>query len=404
MPLSKSTESNEIAAAIRAAAVEEGFVACGIAPAIESHGFSDLVKWIDAGFAGEMDYFANRLDAYRHPRGVLAGARSVVALVYPYPAMNPWSTMNPSPAAKGDDEAPASVQGRVARYTWTGSDYHDVIHPKLKRICHAVRELCPEAQARGIVDTAPLMEREVAQLAGLGWRGKNTLLLNPTLGSYFFLACVLVDIELPADEPFQADHCGTCTACLDACPTDAFVGPHVLDASKCISYLTIESRGMIPEPLREGIGDWVFGCDVCQEVCPWTRKPARRAAAERANTDSAELGSAPSKNGYMELMNLFTLDDEGFRAQFRHTPMWRTRRRGLLRNAAIVLGNVGDMNCVETLLGSLQDPEPVVRASCVWAIRKILDRTDLNETAAVNEALARLQSKETEAIVLAELQ
>ncbi|TWU10174.1 tRNA epoxyqueuosine(34) reductase QueG [Allorhodopirellula heiligendammensis] len=393
MPLSQPPDLHEVAAAVRAAAIDEGFSACGFAPAVDSQGFTELVEWIEAGYAAEMGYFANRLDAYRHPAGVLPGARAVIVLAFPYPAANPAS----------NEELPdGGVHGRVARYSWSGLDYHDVIHPKLKRICKLIRGLRPESHARGIVDTAPLMEREVAQLAGLGWRGKNTLLLNPVMGSYFFLACVLVDIELPADTPFEPDHCGTCTACLDACPTNAFVGPHVLDASKCISFLTIESRELIPEPMRAGIGDWVFGCDVCQEVCPWNRKPTRRAMAAEGMRDARQMAPTQTVRGRMELLRLFSLDDESFRKQFRDTAMWRTRRRGLLRNAAVVLGNVGDVDCVETLMIGLRDSESIVRAACLWAIQKLLVHADSNEARTIQEALARFRLQETDPIVLAE--
>lgn len=345
---------SSLVAQIRDAAKSEGFAACGITPAVTSAGFSDLVRWIDSGYVAEMDYFQNRIDAYQHPSGILPGARSVIALAMPYDAR---------PARVSDDNP--SVWGRTARYTWQGVDYHDVIHPKLKRLCRLIRDKCPDANARGVVDTAPIMEREVAMLAGLGWRGKNTLLLNKTLGSYFFLACVLVDIELPADQPHESSHCGTCTACLDACPTDAFVGPHVLDASKCISYLTIENKNAIPEPLREGVGDWVFGCDVCQEVCPWNRKPSRR---------SIEPDEDQANRGFLELLGLFKMTEDEFRAQFRKSPMWRTRRRGMLRNAAIVLGNVGDETVLPTLAIAVDREEPVVSEAASWAVAQIRGR------------------------------
>lgn len=400
MSVSKMPEPAELAAAIRAVAASEGFIACGFAPAVDSQGFTNLVKWIDAGFAAEMNYFADRLDAYRHPRGVLPGARSVIALAYPYPALDP-TPIERTPRDATDLQRGRTF-GRVARYTWPGNDYHDVIHPKLKRVCHEVRDLCPETQARGIVDTAPLMEREVAQLAGLGWRGKNTLLLNRNLGSYFFLACVLVDIDFPADAAFEADHCGTCTACLDACPTDAFVQPHVLDASKCISYLTIESRELTPEPLREKIGDWVFGCDVCQEVCPWNRKPTRHLMSEAARADSAGGTTLDSQRGRLEVTHLFSLDDDAFREQFRGTAMWRTKRRGLLRNAAIVIGNEGRPDSIDALMRGLSDTEPMVRAACVWAIRQIAQREELETAGNVNEALKQVQRDETDPLVLVE--
>ncbi len=392
MPDSPVSDTVELADAIRTAAAEEGFVACSIAPAVKSEGFSELVRWIEAGYPAEMDYFANRIDAYRHPEGVLPGARSVVVLAWPYSACD---------SEPGDNSD--AVFGKVARYTWQATDYHEVIHPKLKRIRRMIQTRCPDANARGIVDTAPLMEREVAQLAGLGWRGKNTLLLNRILGSYFFLACVLVDVELPADSPHESDHCGTCTACLDACPTDAFVGPHVLDASRCISYLTIESREMIPEPLREGIGDWVFGCDVCQEVCPWNRKPTRRAMADDAGEQSDWLLSPATPRGLLELASLFELDEDAFRERFRKSPMWRTRRRGLLRNAAIVIGNVGTHKQIPSLILGLRDPEPIVRASCVWAARKMIERVATDDNIIQNE-LARLDREELDPLVREELE
>ncbi len=340
--------------AIRTAALNQGFTLCGIAPAIESTGHSDLIRWIDAGYAGQMQYFADRLDAYRHPSGVLVGARSVIALAYPYPKRT-------SPPQR-------SGHGKVARYAWSGVDYHDVIHPKLKSICGVINETMPGALARGVVDTAPISEREIAQLAGLGWSAKNTLLIHPGLGSYFFLACVLIDVDLPVDDAFTATHCGTCTACLDACPTSAFVRPGVLDASRCISYLTIEHRDSIDVSLRPLMGDWVFGCDVCQEVCPWNRKPART-EDRQVQHGQDRLADDPMES--LKLGELFSLDEKEFRAKFRKSPMWRTRRRGLLRNAAIVLGNQAEPSSVNSLAIGLHDVEPLVRGAAAWALGQI---------------------------------
>lgn len=330
---------------LRQAASAEGFVLCGVAPAIESTGFSELVRWIEAGYAGQMQYLADRQDAYRHPSGVLDGAKSVIALAYPYDA--------------GSHRELIPGSGKIARYVWSGVDYHDIIHPKLKRLCQVLRESGPTTKARGVIDTAPLMEREIAQLAGLGWQGKNTLLLNRHLGSYYFLACVLTDIELPPSVPHESTHCGTCTACLDACPTDAFPQPGVLDATRCISYLTIEHRGPIELDLREKIGDWVFGCDVCQEVCPWNRKPSRQASCSDKALDTVDLRA------------LFTMTDEEFRDRFRRTPLWRTRRRGILRNAAIVLGNQKSLESIPALQCGLKDPESLVRGAAAWGLGRI---------------------------------
>ncbi|TWU25024.1 Epoxyqueuosine reductase [Novipirellula galeiformis] len=354
LPLSERGQSNPITsptdllATFRRQASELGFIAVGVAPAIESSGFSDLTRWIEAGYAGEMSYLADRLEAYRHPAGVLEGCRSVIALAYPYD-VGPRTAVPPG-------------TGRVARYAWQGDDYHDIIHPKLKRLVKLIRQFDPTAMARGVIDTAPIMEREIAQLAGLGWQGKNTLLINKHLGSYFFLACVLTDLELPTDTPHESSHCGTCTACLDACPTAAFPQPGVLDATRCISYLTIENRDAIADDLRDSVGDWAFGCDVCQEVCPWNRKAMRRDDAEQPEDTPLQT---------LELRALFSLDDAEFRLRFRKTPLWRTRRRGVLRNAALVLGNQLDPNSLSALRHGLADEDALVREASRWAIDKI---------------------------------
>ena len=212
----------------------------------------------------------------------------------------------------------------------------------------------PTARVRGVVDTAPLLEREFAQLAGLGWIGKNTMLINRRLGSWIFLATLLTSEELAYDEPNAADHCGSCRACLDACPTGALIDAHTLDARRCISYLTIELRGGVPAELREGVGNRLFGCDACQEVCPWNR---------RAPVTPDESYWPKSGMNPLELIELFALDDEAFRDRFRHTPLWRSRRRGILRNAAIVAGNRPSAEVIPALIEGINDPEPMVRAA-----------------------------------------
>ncbi|WDQ19112.1 tRNA epoxyqueuosine(34) reductase QueG [Rhodopirellula sp. P2] len=374
---------------IREAALSEGFAGMGIAPAVTSQGFHQLVQWIEAGYAGTMDYLERRLDAYRHPSGVLEGTKSIIVLAMNYDA----SDREPIPVG---DVGGGFAFGKTARYTWSGIDYHDVIHPKLKRIVRLIREQIPEANARGIVDTAPLMEREVAVLAGLGWRGKNTLLLNKQLGSYFFLACVLVDVELPIDQPHESSHCGTCTACLDACPTDAFPRPGVLDASKCISYLTIESSELPERELRTSIGDWAFGCDVCQEVCPWNRRPARTQHNRSGLRGHRESWSDSNhREGWLELTALFTMTDDEFRRQYRRTPFWRSRRRGMLRNAILVLGNQKRRDAIELLFITMGDSDPELRAIAVWAICQM-------EDAAALERLMGYRQSESDPRVLAE--
>jgi epoxyqueuosine reductase len=240
---------------------------------------------------------------------------------------------------------------------------------------------------RSIVDTAPFMEREFAQLAGLGWIGKNTLLLNRTAGSWFFLAALLTDVELVYDNAHETDHCGTCRACLDACPTDAFPQPYVLDASRCISYLTIELRDAMPMELRAGVGEWVFGCDVCQEVCPWNNHAPQ--SRETAFEPQAE-------NNALDLIRLFDLDDAAFRTRFRHTPLWRPRRRGLLRNAAIALGNRPTPAALPALEKGLRDEEPLVRGACAWALGQFAEPVAL-------EALLARQQIEMDVGVLGEI-
>lgn len=339
----------ELTAWLKAEARELGFTASGVAPAVTPQGVHRLAAWLEAGYAGEMAYIERRQAAYAHPRHVLEGVRSLLVL-----AMN-YRTVEPAPPQPG--------QGRISRYAW-GSDYHDLIHARLHKLADRLRSVRPGALARGIVDTAPLLEREFAQLAGLGWIGKHTLLLNRQAGSWFFLSALLTDQELQYDAPHEADHCGTCRACLDACPTQAFVAPYVLDARRCISYLTIELRGPIPLELRPAMGDWVFGCDVCQEVCPWNRRAP--VAEEPA------LAPRPGNNP-LSLDELLLLDEAGFRARFRHTPLWRARRRGLLRNAAIVLGNTRPPQALAWLSRALCDHDPIVRGAAAWALGQLHD-------------------------------
>jgi epoxyqueuosine reductase len=344
------TPTNAMSAAessqwLKSAARETGFALVGITAVQPAPGFEQLVEWIERGYSGEMDYFRDRLQAYRHPDHVLAGTRSIVLLGTAYLA---------DPPSKGERGC-----GRVSRYAWNGQDYHDVIRTRMCVLANALAGRWPHGRFRSIIDTAPLPEREFAALAGLGWQAKNTLLLNRDWGSWFFLSAILTDVELQPDEPFAADHCGTCTACLDACPTQAFVGPRLLNATRCISYLTIEQRGPIPNELRESLGNWVFGCDVCQDVCPWNSKVP--AVADPAFQSVAELNP-------LELAELFYLDEAAFRARFRHTPLWRPRRSGILRNAAIVLGNQRHLPALPALLVGLNDPDPVVRGASAWAL------------------------------------
>lgn len=336
---------------------ELGFDLCGIAAAVRPEGFDWLKRWLDQGFAGEMHYFPRREAAYEHPSGVLPPVRSVVML-----AMNYAAGVARTPTSEPDrtDVGVRSTTGRVASYARGSRDYHDLLRERLKSLGDFLHDQRPGCRTRSCVDTAPLLERDFAKLAGLGWFGKNTMLLNKRLGSFFFLAALLTDVELQPDEPHYTSHCGTCTRCLDACPTDAFVEPYVLDARKCISYLTIELRDQpIPTELRSQMGDWVFGCDVCQDVCPWNRKAPV----------SNELAFVPGdKLSPANLEWLLSLDDPGFESAFVGTPMHRTGRAALLRNAAIALGNSRDPQALPTLERASHDPEPLVREAAEWAM------------------------------------
>lgn len=338
----------DVARELKAHAAELGFTLSGICPAIDATGYPRLQEWLASGYAGQMHYLSNRAEAYRHPRSVLESVRSVLMLALPY------RTSEPESCQPG--------QGRISRYAWGPGDYHDVIHDKLHALADWLREQVPGAECRGVVDSAPLLEREFAVLAGLGWIGKNTLLLNKPAGSYFFLAALLTNLDLPVDEAFTTDHCGSCRACLDACPTQAFPQPYVLDATKCISYLTIELREAIPVSLREGMGDWLFGCDVCQDVCPWNHRAPL----------SGELAFQPrADENPVDLIALFDLDDAAFKKRFRDSPLWRSKRRGILRNAAIVLGNQRAERAIPALVRGLNDTEPLIRGAAAWALSRI---------------------------------
>lgn len=317
-----------------------GFSLFGVARAQAAPGYDHLLEWIKRGYAGEMSYIPKRSAAYRHPDSVLEGCKSVVMLGMPY-AANPRTTRSRRDTEPGlnatatQPASPLSSQCKTGSYATGQVDYHDLIRGRLNQLLVLMETMVPASKNRGIVDTAPLLERDFARLAGIGWVGKNTLLLNRTAGSYFFLAALLTSVELPEDDPFEEDHCGSCTACLDACPTNAFVEPRVLDASRCISYLTIEYRGAIPNELSERMDGWVFGCDVCQMVCPWNRKRDVEVPSELQPTGSLERESLDRES----IEHWLTIDEATFRKLYRHTPYWRTKLHGMQRNAMIAAAN-----------------------------------------------------------------
>jgi len=370
-------ESRPLEVRLKAEATRLGFSLSGVAPATEADGFARFQDWLARGYAGEMSYLEKHAEKRRHPAGALESVRSVVMLGLEYgagfgirdsgfredkeqttsPGGSLFSPLNP------ESRIP-NPAGRVASYA-QGPDYHRFVWDRINSLAEWLEVEVPGCQTKAVADTAPLLERDFARRAGLGWVGKNTMLINPRRGSFFFLAAILTDVELKPDEPFAASHCGTCTACLDACPTNAFPQPFVLDATKCISYLTIELRSPIPLELRPQIGSWLYGCDVCQDVCPWNRKPS---------PGPVSFPHDPEME-WLDPVTLLGLDSDAFRLRFKQTSLWRNRRAGLLRNAAIVLGNTGDVSALAALEQALTDPEELIREAAGWAIERIRERS-----------------------------
>jgi epoxyqueuosine reductase len=333
---------------ITSAATALGFDLVGITSAAPlAHG-GRLRAWVAQGFAGEMGYMSRHLEKRLEPSRLLPDVRSIIVL-----GLNYYTSPTGAEAS--------SVQGWISRYAW-GQDYHTVLGEKLQALVARIRAVeGPDLQARWYVDTGPILERELAWRAGLGWPGKNTNLINRRVGSWLFLGAILLDRELVYDSPATA-HCGTCTRCLIACPTKALVAPGVLDARRCISYLTIELRGAIPRQLRPLLGTHIFGCDICQAVCPWNRQAP----------ESSEAAFLP-RAGFAapELIPLLRLSDEEFRARFRGSPITRAKRRGLLRNVAVALGNLRDLRALPALGAALHDAEPLVRSHAAWALGRL---------------------------------
>lgn len=361
---------------------EAGLDLVGVVPTQPARTFDRYKEWLAAGYHGEMAYMArpDAVEKRRDPARILPEARTVVAVGLNYHTV-------PLPPELRDDPS----RGIVASYAW-GPDYHDVMLPRLHGLAEAIaRETGRPVPYRAYVDTGPVLERDVAARAGLGFVGKNTNLIQPGLGSWFFLGELLLGIELePLQEPGPAaGTCGRCTRCLDACPTGALVAPYTLDARRCISYLTIELKGSIPRELRPLMGNRIFGCDICQEVCPWNRRFDRptREAAFRPDPEVV----AP------RLLDLLALDDEGFRRRFAGSPVRRARRRGLLRNAAVAAGNWGDPSAVPTLTALLGDPEALIRGHAAWALGRIA-------TPDARRALEQRRPEEAEDWVRAEIE
>lgn len=355
---------------VRAEATALGFSACGFAAARPVARGAFLDGWLAAGFAGGMHYLGRHPERRLTVAGILPAARTVISLAFPY---------TPPPPPPLDWRR--TLRGRIAAYA-SGDDYHRSVDERLTALETALARLFPHARTRRYVDTGAVLEREWAFRGGLGWFGKNTMLLGTRAGSWFFLAELVTEAALAPDAPGD-EHCGRCTRCLDGCPTGALKDGLVMDARRCIAYLTIEHRGAIPAAFRPLIGPWIFGCDVCQEVCPWNAPPPPTRAADGG-------GLLPF------LPELLLLDRSTFRRRFGDTSLARTRRRGLLRNAAVALGNTGNPAAVPALAHALGDREPLVRQHAAWALGAI------GSPEAV-ERLAMRRARETDPAVVAEI-
>jgi epoxyqueuosine reductase len=348
----------QVESIVKRAAQQAGFELAGIAPAADSSELQTFPEWIAAGHAGEMKYMEARDERGDLKRGSLSRvapwARSVIVCAINYNTDHPYSTELHDPS-----------RGWISRYAWSREDYHEAVLQRLQKVEAAVHEAVDESQphliTRSYVDTGPVVERVFAKYAGIGWIGKNTCIINQKIGSWLFLGVILTSLELTPDVP-APDRCGTCTRCIEACPTDAILAPYQLDANRCISYLTIEKRGSIPEELRAGMGRHVFGCDICQDVCPWNRK----APATTAPEFSAREGLVNPALDWLPEMSA-----EDFRETFRGSPIRRAKRSGLRRNAVIAMGNSGNRQFLPLLEALILDEDEAVAESAHWAVEKL---------------------------------
>ena len=328
---------------------ELGFAALAIAAPDLAEADAGLARWLAAGCHGEMDYMARHAELRTRPEALVPGTRSIIVVRMDY-----------LPARPVDDASESPLQANISRYAW-GRDYHKLLRQRLQKLAERISAEIGPFGYRAFTDSAPVMEAELAARAGLGWRGKHTLLLNRETGSWFFLGELFTDLPLPLDAPIT-DHCGTCRACLDACPTAAFTGPHELDARRCISYLTIELKGSIPEELRPLLGNRIYGCDDCQQACPWNRFAPLTAEADflpRQGLDHATL------------IDLFAWDEAAFNERLAGSPIRRIGYERWLRNLAVALGNAPTTPEVTAALDVRCDnPSALVREHVAWALAR----------------------------------
>ncbi len=345
--------------ALLAQAQSLGFELCRVAACGPPPHADAFRRWLEEGRAGEMGWLARNADRRTDPQLVLPGARSVVVLALNY--LQPAPQAAPQAPASSQAPAPQLSKGRIARYAW-GDDYHDLIEKKLALLDQWLT--ARGGRQRYYVDTGPILERDYAALAGIGWHGKSTMLIHPKLGTWFFLAELLTTLEIAPDQP-AVDRCGNCTRCVTACPTAAITGPQQLDARRCVSYLTIELKGSIPLEMRPLIGDRIYGCDDCLEACPWNRF-AR-------SSQEAAFAARPFVHG-MALREYLALSAESFRELFKKSPIKRIKRRGFLRNVCVALGNVGTEHDLPALQSAALDTEPLIAEHAQWAIEAITAR------------------------------
>ncbi|MDX8405463.1 MAG: tRNA epoxyqueuosine(34) reductase QueG [Mariprofundus sp.] len=337
-------------------ALAHGFSLCRVTrPTLANVHANALQRWVSADMQGDMGWMSEevRLQRRLQPETMLDQVRSVVTLAMRY-----------TPPAYVLDQANASEDNGVISAYAHGEDYHDIMKKRLKALALDLDGLLGKHEQRVFVDTAPVLEHALAASAGLGWQGKHTLTIHRQLGSWFLLGEIFTTAEIEADAP-AVNHCGTCTSCIDVCPTGAIVAPYVVDARLCISYLTIEFDGFIPHPLRPLMGNHIYGCDDCQMVCPWNEH------ARKGTLSLDDLLKPAGENYLPELASLLRLDEDGFRQRFRKSPIRRSRRRGLLRNVAIAMGNSGNVDFVLPLMAALKDVEPLIRGHAAWALAQL---------------------------------